>query len=113
MLTLLVYNKNVWVTRLLLLLLRNVKKYVAATGFTTKRPGEEEGAIKREFTRQKTLDVYNENDINEFSDRVKQNPKDVEANYHLGVIRFKEEDFLQSQKYFYSTFYITIWQIGD
>ena len=81
--------------------LRNVKKYVAATGFTTKRPGEEEGAIKREFTRQKTLDVYNENDINEFSDRVKQNPKDVEANYHLGVIRFKEEDFLQSQKYFF------------
>ena len=80
--------------------LRNVKKYVAATGFTTKRPGEEDGFIKRELTRQKTLDVYNENDINEFSDRVKQNPKDVEANYHLGVIRFKEEDYLQSQKYF-------------
>ena len=80
--------------------LRNVKKYVAATGFTTKRPGEEDGFIKRELTRQKTLDVYNENDINEFSDRVKKNPKDVEANYHLGVIRFKEEDYLQSQKYF-------------
>jgi len=80
--------------------LRNVKKYVAATGFTTKRPGEEDGLIKRELTRQKTLDVYNENDINEFSDRVKQNPKDIEANYHLGVIRFKEEDYLQSQKYF-------------